>query len=546
MTNSYFNYTDPVQPGDRIESNKYNGDFGAIARAFDTLPSPDELATNTSNYAVSTGTGTAYSVNLPSFDESFGYLDGMQVIMKAHVTNTGSATLSINGGTPVVIRNRNTGSAGNGYALVAGDLAAGVIYSIRYDGTEFQVVNSVAGALTSAQTAASTATSAASSATASASAAAGSASAANASAASAAQSATSASGSASTATTAATNATTAATNAANSASAAAGSATSASGSASAASGSATSAAGSAATATTQASNAASSMAAAQSSASSAATSASQAQTAASAAEAVLTDEAFRNAVMAQLLSTSVQINCVKFFAANVFPESLFPGTTWVRLPADHAIRTTLADASDVMTTSGAMDISLSAANMPNHGHTGTVSIQDYNYGSPSVTPFTYGNINSSSYNFGTVNVSSYDYGTVQTAFGGGQTVNTSNDGSHTHNMVVTNAGTGTNTQIQGTATPQSGAAGAATLANGLHNHSVSFAAHQHVLSVPAHSHSINLGSHSHTLALGSHTHTATVATHGHTVNVTVQNQGNGASFSIRNRAVKLVGWRRTA
>lgn len=546
MTNSYFNYENPVQPGDRIESNKYNGDFGAIARAFDTLPSPDELATNTSNYAVTTGTGTAFSVNLPSFDVTFGYLDGMQVIMKMHIANTGSATLSINGATPVIIRNRNTGSPGNGYALVAGDLAAGVIYSVRYDGTEFQVVNSVAGALTSAQTAATSATTAASSATASASAAAASASAANTSAVNASQSATSAAGSASNATTAASNATTAATNAASSASSASGSATAAAGSASSAAGSATAAAGSASTATTAASNAASSMASAQASASSAANSAATAQAAAAAAEAVLTDAAFRNAVLAQLLATSVQVNCVKFFAANVFPEILFPGTTWVRLPADHAIRTTLADASDVMTTSGAMDVTLTSGNLPNHGHTGTVTIQDFNYGSPSVNAFTYGNILSSSYNFGTVNVSSYDYGTVQTAFGGGQTVNTSNDGSHTHNLVVTNAGTGTNTQIQGTASPQSGAAGTSTLSSGLHNHSVSFAAHQHILSVPAHSHTINLGSHNHTLTLGAHTHTSTVSAHNHTVNVTVQTQGNGASFSVRNRAVKLVGWRRTA
>ena len=174
MANTYFNYMDPVEPGDRLESNKYNGDFSAIARAFDILPSPDALASNTGNYARSQGTSTAYTVTLPRFDGSFGYITGMQVLLNIHVNNTGAATLNINGLGPKPLVNLTTALG----PLVANDLRAGTIYSIRYDGTRFQVVNTVSGAVNASQTAATQATTAATNAGASATNAANSASAA--------------------------------------------------------------------------------------------------------------------------------------------------------------------------------------------------------------------------------------------------------------------------------------------------------------------------------------------------------------------------------
>lgn len=150
MANTYFNYTDPVSPGDRLESSKYNGDFAAINCAFDVLPSPDDLASNTGNYTESTGTATAYNVILPKFDGSFGYLAGMQVLVKIHINNSGPATLNVNGLGPKTLVNLTTGLG----PLVANDLRAGTIYSVRYDGTNFQVVNTTSGAIAATQTAA--------------------------------------------------------------------------------------------------------------------------------------------------------------------------------------------------------------------------------------------------------------------------------------------------------------------------------------------------------------------------------------------------------
>lgn len=138
MANTYFNYKNPVQPGQPLHSSKYNGDFLAIQRAFDELPSPTDLVTSFKSYAVSTGTSDAYMVTLTAFDQTFGYIEGMSIIVRIHVDNTGPATLSVNGLPPKDITNL---VSGNG-PLVARDMRMGAIYALRYDGVNFQLVSS--------------------------------------------------------------------------------------------------------------------------------------------------------------------------------------------------------------------------------------------------------------------------------------------------------------------------------------------------------------------------------------------------------------------
>lgn len=137
MTNAYFNYTNPVMPGSTILTSKYNGDFRAVERAFDTLPSPNELLGSYKNVGVTTGTPTAFMLYIPSFNPSFGYAMGMQVIVKMHVTNTGPSTLSVNGLPAKPIVNLISGLG----PLVNGDMRSGAMYALRYDGTRFQVMN---------------------------------------------------------------------------------------------------------------------------------------------------------------------------------------------------------------------------------------------------------------------------------------------------------------------------------------------------------------------------------------------------------------------
>lgn len=137
MANTYFNYTNPVTPGATILSSKYNGDFRAVERAFDTLPAPNELVTSYKNVGTTAGTATAFTLNLPAFDASFGYTMGMQIVAKLHVTNTGPSTISVNGLPPKTIVNLISGLG----PLEAGDMRVGAMYSLRYDGTNFQLMN---------------------------------------------------------------------------------------------------------------------------------------------------------------------------------------------------------------------------------------------------------------------------------------------------------------------------------------------------------------------------------------------------------------------
>lgn len=154
MTNTYFNYTNPVMPGSTILTSKYNGDFRAVERAFDTLPSPNELVGSYKNVGVTAGTASAFTLSIPSFDPSFGYAVGMQVIAKMHVSNNGPSTLSVNGLPAKPVVNLISGLG----PLVNGDLRVGAMYELRYDGSRFQVMNAtsnvVAQTLTNANAAA--------------------------------------------------------------------------------------------------------------------------------------------------------------------------------------------------------------------------------------------------------------------------------------------------------------------------------------------------------------------------------------------------------
>lgn len=79
-----------------------------------------------------TGTGAAYVVNPSTAIPSLQY--GMRVVFTAVNASTGPATLAVSGlaATPII--------HGNGSALVAGDLLAGRVVEVVYDGTSFQIV----------------------------------------------------------------------------------------------------------------------------------------------------------------------------------------------------------------------------------------------------------------------------------------------------------------------------------------------------------------------------------------------------------------------
>jgi len=91
------------------------------------------------DYAVSTGSANAYALTLsPALDAQIA---GMSIRFKANFTNTGPATININGlGAVEMKKNGST-------ALVSGDIVAGTIYEIFYDGTNFQILNQLSPTL---------------------------------------------------------------------------------------------------------------------------------------------------------------------------------------------------------------------------------------------------------------------------------------------------------------------------------------------------------------------------------------------------------------
>jgi hypothetical protein len=80
-------------------------------------------------YAATTGSANTYKVSLDPAPTA--YVEGMAVAIKINVQNTGASTININGLGAKSIKKAN------GNNVSAGNLKAGSIYSMRYNGTNF-------------------------------------------------------------------------------------------------------------------------------------------------------------------------------------------------------------------------------------------------------------------------------------------------------------------------------------------------------------------------------------------------------------------------
>jgi hypothetical protein len=85
------------------------------------------------NYAVATGSANAYVVALtPAMT---AHIPGMQILFKANFSNTGAATININGLGAVSIR------LPDGSALSASTILNGQLVEVAYDGANYQLIN---------------------------------------------------------------------------------------------------------------------------------------------------------------------------------------------------------------------------------------------------------------------------------------------------------------------------------------------------------------------------------------------------------------------
>lgn len=141
MTGSdYFDYsTGRLSAGGLARSGDLNTIFDELDTGLQKLPTEAELKRGTANYAADTGAADAYVVALAYNPGSF--VDGMEVIFKAANANTGAATINLNSlGLKGITR-------GDGSALVAGDIGAGKIITLRYNSTpgKFEIQGGLVG-----------------------------------------------------------------------------------------------------------------------------------------------------------------------------------------------------------------------------------------------------------------------------------------------------------------------------------------------------------------------------------------------------------------
>ena len=116
-----------LEPATLAKSADINAITSAVDSAFNKLPTEIELKTGTVNYAVDTGTANAYLVALPYAPAS--YSDGLSIEFKALNTNTGAATINVNGLGVKSIR------LADGHIAYAGDITVGVPVTLRYSST---------------------------------------------------------------------------------------------------------------------------------------------------------------------------------------------------------------------------------------------------------------------------------------------------------------------------------------------------------------------------------------------------------------------------
>jgi hypothetical protein len=102
---------------------------GVLPIAIGDAPLLSNIQQQHYTYANDTGAANAYAVTLtPAPTLQIGSV----VVFKAVNANTGASTLAVNGGAAIAIKKNAT------VALVSGDIAAGQIITVIYDGTNFQ------------------------------------------------------------------------------------------------------------------------------------------------------------------------------------------------------------------------------------------------------------------------------------------------------------------------------------------------------------------------------------------------------------------------
>lgn len=108
----------------------------AAADATYAVKGVDYKKANAEYYAADAGSNDTYVITLSPAPTA--YVTGMQISFKANTSNTGAATINVNGlGAKTIVKYVST-------TLADGDIAAGMLCSLIYDGTNFVLQNPIA------------------------------------------------------------------------------------------------------------------------------------------------------------------------------------------------------------------------------------------------------------------------------------------------------------------------------------------------------------------------------------------------------------------
>lgn len=129
----------PTPPNDATKYLDGTGNFSSPAAG--SGPSKSDVQQEALTYAADTGAANAYAVTLSPAPT---IVAGSEVVFVAANTNTGASTVAVNGGSATPIK-KNDGAT----ALAAGDITAGQLVTLKFDGTNWQMIApSAAGATT--------------------------------------------------------------------------------------------------------------------------------------------------------------------------------------------------------------------------------------------------------------------------------------------------------------------------------------------------------------------------------------------------------------
>lgn len=146
MSNDYYNASTTITRFARGVSSIVNGILASIAAAFDLLPGKAELNQDRVTFVTAGGSANALTVTMPTTGTISAYTAGLRLSVLLTATNTGAATINVDGVGAKSIK------LFNGTDPAAGDLTSGDVALMVYDGTNFVLVNpprSVASGLSS-------------------------------------------------------------------------------------------------------------------------------------------------------------------------------------------------------------------------------------------------------------------------------------------------------------------------------------------------------------------------------------------------------------